>query len=214
MHENEIPKTKILIVDDEKLICDGLKNLFSKSRSMKVAGIAYSGLEAIEKAKEINPDIILMDIKMPGMDGIECTRTILGLFPEIKILMLSGKSQKKYVKAAIKAGAHGYLIKELNFKELTKAIRNILNGKTHVWDPVVLSKAHIGFEEFSTQEKEILILISNGKSNKLIAKKLHIPYPTLQRIKVDMRKKVHAKNDAQMINIAYKHHFLSADELI
>ena len=204
---------KILVVDDHHLVRNGSKLLFSKNRSMQIIGMAHDGLEAVQKSRELNPDVILMDVEMPHLNGIEATRKIVQEFPHIKVLMISGHPNPLYVKNALEAGARGYITKDTPLRELIHAIKTIMKDKTYLWERLPPTEQNItfGFETFTEREKEILKLISLGKKNKYIAEKLYISIPTLRVHKLNMRKKVKAKSDIEMLMLALKYHFLSLD---
>lgn len=123
-------KRKILVVDDHQMFRDGLKAILSCEKDMEVVGEAENGQEAIARTRELHPDVILMDVKMPVMDGVEATRRIIAEMPEVKILALSTYSGDHYASAMQRAGARGYFIKGDNIEELTAAIREAANSET------------------------------------------------------------------------------------
>lgn len=119
----------VLIADDHKLVRDGLRILINRQDDMEVAGEAQDGNEAVRLAKKLRPDVVIMDISMPGLDGIEATRRILKENQTIKVIALSMHSDRMFVKGMMDAGASGYLLKDCAFEELAKAIRCVINDK-------------------------------------------------------------------------------------
>ena len=212
--KKEIEKNiKILAVDDHHATCDGIKSFFSKTREIRVAGIAHNGLEAVQKTGEILPDIILMDVEMPFLNGIEATKRILKEFPHTKILMFSAYPSPIYVKQSLEAGARGYAIKDSSLKELARAIKKIMKGQIYLWDnlPATEENIALGFESFTNRETEILNWMFLCKSPSQIAKKMHITLSTLHTYKTTMRKKVKALNDMELVMLALKHRYLTLD---
>jgi DNA-binding NarL/FixJ family response regulator len=126
--EKEIVKKRVLIVDDHKMFRDGLKALINRQADMEVIGKAENGQQAIEVARELQPDVILMDVKMPVMDGIEATRQILSEMPGIKILALSMYTDNGFIRGMLHIGAQGYIAKDSDPEELYKAIRRIASS--------------------------------------------------------------------------------------
>ena len=199
-------KIRVLIVDDHPVVRKGLKMLLNNALNIEVVGEAIDGLEAIHQAHELNPDIILMDLLMPRMDGIAATIDIKRDNPAARILILSSFSEDDKVFPAIKAGASGYLLKDSMPEELVQAIHNIYNGRPSL-HPVIASKL---MEEFNKQEEsgsqqelltdrevEVLKLIANGFSNQEIASKLVISERTVSTHISNILDKLHLANRTQ-----------------
>lgn len=182
-------RIRLLIVDDHKLVREGLKAVFKQSRDMEVVGEAGSGEEAIELAKELKPDVTLMDISMPGMNGIQATRGIREKDPKAKIVMLTMLDQEGYVYEAVKAGCTGYMLKNTSAEDLMHAIRTVNEGKAllhpdataHLLKEFVLL-ADVKARDYglSTREIEVLQLLAEGSTNKDIAKELWISEQTVK----------------------------------
>ena len=180
-------KTRVLIVDDHKMFCESLSSLFSMKKEVAVLGTANSGKEAIHKAELLKPDIILMDIEMEGLDGIETMRKIREKLPSTEVIMLTMHSDEEYVLEAIKAGAKGYVLKDFSSSQLLEAIKSVRKGGIF-FDPKSSQKVirslqnqhgeekGIGEEKstLSLREREILRLISEGYTNKEISNRLFI----------------------------------------
>ena len=119
---------RILIVDDQRLMCDGLKSMLETNDDIEVVGVAYDGLQAVRQALQIKPDIILLDIRMPQMDGVEAVGKIKEKLPETKVIMLTTFNDREYIMNSIANGAEGYLLKDMDTDELISSVKNIMNG--------------------------------------------------------------------------------------
>ena len=182
---------RILICDDQDLVCEGLKAILSTDPDLDVVGVANDGTEAIEMIPACQPDLILMDLKMPGMNGIHATRHIHQQHPQIHILVLTTYDADNWVFDAIRAGARGYLLKDTPRERLIAAIKETFTGKTPV-DPNVAGKlfAHVKQQTFmpdtsiasllSEREKEVLGLLGKGLSNAEIAAKIYLSEGTVR----------------------------------
>ncbi|MBN2547643.1 MAG: response regulator transcription factor [Anaerolineales bacterium] len=182
---------RVLICDDQTVICDGLEMILSADAEILVVGTAYDGAEAVEKIPHTSPDLVLMDLKMPGMNGIQATRLIRQNYPEIKVLVLTTFGEDEWVYDAIRSGAAGYLLKGTPRADLLKAIKGTIEGKTHV-DPEVAGRlfdhiAHDSGQEITTlaqdlseRELEILRLLAKGFTNAEIADRLYLTRGTVR----------------------------------
>ena len=180
---------KVMIVDDHNLVREGLKAVFSQGDEIEVIGEAGSGEEAIEMVDKVKPDVILMDISMPGMNGIQATKLIRDKHPDAKIVILTMLDQEGYVYEAIKAGATGYMLKSTSSDELVNAIQTVNEGKAllHPDATAQLLKEFVTLAEnkakdygLSNREMEVLQLLSEGKTNKEVAKALWISEQTVK----------------------------------
>jgi len=182
---------RILICDDQDLVCEGLKAILSTDLDLEVVGVANDGAEAIEMISTCQPDLVLMDLKMPGMNGIHATRHIHQQYPQVHVLVLTTYDADNWVFDAIRAGARGYLLKDTPRERLIAAIKETVTGKTPV-DPNVAGKlfAHVQQQTsipdtsiaslLSEREKEVLGLLGKGLSNAEIATKIYLSEGTVR----------------------------------
>lgn len=191
----------ILLVDDHEIVREGVKLLVNSQTDMKVVGEAANGEEAFEKIAALNPDIVLMDISMPELNGMQATKKIRRVFPKVKILTLSRHTDDGYLQQMIQAGANGYVLKQSAPNELLNAIRIVGEGKSYL-DPTLTEKVMGGYIRQSTalsnaskvhitdRETEIIRLIAWGYSNKEIAVRLAISVKTVEAHKANAMKKL------------------------
>ena len=181
-------KIKILIVDDHLVVREGLSAMLSRKPNIEVVGEAENGAQAINKADELSPDIVLMDLRMPEVDGVEAMRRIKQQHPEINFIVLTTYDNDEYIFKGIEAGARAYLLKDSPREELFKAIDAVYRGESLI-EPAVATRvldklielSHQGpATELSKREIEVLELIAKGTGNKLIADKLNISESTVK----------------------------------
>jgi DNA-binding NarL/FixJ family response regulator len=187
MNESTHTRIKILITDDHLVVREGLSAMLSREKDIEVVGEAENGLQAIEKARELHPDIILMDLRMPEVDGIEAMRRIKLENPDIKFIILTTYDNDEYIFKGIESGARAYLLKDSPREDLFRAIRVVSRGGSLI-EPAVAGKVLDRFVELSRQEQisatlsdrelEVLNLIARGASNKVVASSLNISEST------------------------------------
>lgn len=198
----DMGKKKIVIAEDHTILREGLKALLSSSTELEVVGEAEDGREAVKLASELRPDLILMDLSMPRMNGIEAIKEIKKRNPEIKILILTVYKTEEYVLASLQAGADGYILKEANHSEFLLAIKNVLMGK-HYLSPEISGKVIEGYlkgkqehtpvtvwETLTSREREILKLVGEGYKNREIADDLFISLKTVEKHRENLMKKL------------------------
>ena len=204
---------KILIADDQRLFRQGLRSLLEQEKDFEVVGEAADGQDAFTLVQEANPDIVLMDVEMPKLDGIHATRLIVERYPQIKILMLSVHNEDERVVSAIRSGASGYILKDADHKEFVKIIRSTFAGKRITspflanLTPRILYKIHEPsrlVEEMDEEikkkfsltgrEKELLVLLLKGKSNKEISDLLYVSTETVKTHLQNIYRKLGVKN--------------------
>jgi DNA-binding NarL/FixJ family response regulator len=180
-------KIRVLVVDDHPVVREGLATMLARAKDIDVVGQAEDGLKAVEKAAELLPDIILMDLRMPGIDGIEAMRRIKAAHPEIQFIILTTYDNDEYIFKGIESGARAYLLKDSPREDLFRAIRGVSKGESLI-EPAVagkvlnrfaeLSRQAAGSETLSERETEVLTLMAKGSGNKAIAYSLNISEST------------------------------------
>jgi NarL family two-component system response regulator LiaR len=207
---------KILLCDDQAVIRDGLEMLLNLEKDFQVVGVAQDGSEAVEFAAKKQPDLILMDLKMPIMNGIEATREIHTKFPNIKILVLTTYDDDEWVFDAIRAGASGYLLKDTSRQKIIEAIRGTVEGKSFI-DPAVAGKllnqvaskqtqpTSILTDKLTERELDVLRLIAKGINNSQIANQLHLSEGTVRNHVSAILEKLGVSDRTQAAVIAIQH---------
>lgn len=210
-------KIRILITDDHQMFRAGMTALLNSQGDMQVVGEASEGQEALTKVKELKPKVVLMDIAMPGLGGLEATRLIKDQFPEVEILTVTMHDAEEYFFEMLKAGTSGYILKESPPSELFAAIREVARGGAHMSAAMVrnllndyLRRAKTGEESQSyggltEREREVLRLLADGKSNQEIARQLVIAPSTVQTHCGRIMGKLNLENRAQLIKYALRH---------
>jgi len=207
---------KILLCDDQAVIRDGMEMLLQLEKDFEVVGAAQDGYEAVELTDQKKPDLILMDLKMPGMNGIEATREIRKRHPTVKILVLTTYDDDEWVFDAIRAGASGYLLKDTPRQKIVEAIRGTMDGKSFV-DPGVAGKllnqvasnqtqpASILTEKLTERELDVLRLLAKGMTNTDIAGQLHLSEGTVRNHVSAILEKLNVSDRTQAAVIAIQH---------
>jgi DNA-binding NarL/FixJ family response regulator len=206
---------RVLLADDHKIVREGMRSLLEKEPDIDVVAMADNGRKAIQLARELKPDVAVLDIAMPEMNGIEATRRISSDDPEITVLVLSMHSARRFVTEALSAGAKGYLLKDCASEELVRAIRTVAANETYLSPKVagVIVKDYLKHspettlspESFLTnREREILQLISEGKSTKEIAFKLAVSIKTIETHRHQIMKKLNLHSVAELTKYAIR----------
>ena len=203
---------KIILADDHTIVRHGLSRSFQQETDIEVIGQAKDGLSIVELARELSPDIVVMDIAMPDLNGMEATRQIMEELPHVKVIGLSMHSSDKYVREMFRAGASGYLLKDCSFEELVEAIRTVADGKTYVSPSIsdIVVKEYISrphkeasaFSILSQREREVLQLLVEGKTTKQTAVCLHISPKTVEVHRLRIMNKLNMNNIAQLTRYA------------
>lgn len=192
---------KLIIVDDDSLICKSLTIMLSKESDIEVLGTAANGEEAVALCEKTRPDIVLMDIRMPLMDGIQATRHIKKLYPNIQIMMLTTFQDKSNIEMALKAGAEGYLLKTDKISDIASKLR-ILNNGTAVLDSGILktltAPPAIATEKLTKREQDVFELAVKGLTNKEIAAQLFLGEGTVRNVLSIVMDKLNVKNRTQL----------------
>ena len=204
---------RILLADDHTILRHGLSQSIGQQGDMEIIGQASDGLTAIRLNRELRPDLIIMDIRMPDMNGIEAAREILRDHPEVRIIALSMHSSKRFVTEMFKAGACGYLLKDCDFEELAGAIRTVMEGKTYlspsISDVIVDHYMRSNepeqssiFSVLTKRERQVLQLLAEGKTTKQVGMQLHISPKTVEAHRLNIMNKLDIDNIAQLTKYA------------
>ncbi len=213
---------RIIVADDHTIVRHGLTKLLQQETDVEVVAQAQNGHATVELARELSPDVIVMDVGMPDLNGIDATQQILRENPEIKVLALSMHSGRKFVVAMLKAGASGYLLKDCALEELTGALQTILSGRiylspaitdivvdSYVRQPAEAEKS--AFSVLSQREREVLQLMAEGNTTKQIALRLHISPKTVEGHRLRLMSKLDIDNIAQLTKYAIQEGLTSAE---
>ncbi len=206
---------KITLADDHKITREGLLNMLEDEPDMKVIGEAENGRRALELCVTNSPDIVIMDVTMPDMNGISATRRITSECPKTKVIALSMHSDKRFVRGMFEAGASGYLLKDCAFEELVRAIRAVSNGQFYV-SPAISgvvveeilkqpgAKRGLRASVLTDREREIVQLLAEGKSTKEIAYRLHLSVKTVETHRRRTMEKLELRSIAELTKFAIK----------
>ena len=205
----------IILADDHKMVREGLKNIIEKQSDMKIIAEANNGASAILLSKQHNPDVVVMDISMPDISGIDATKTILKTCPKTRVMILSMHADSRFVKEAVSAGALGYVLKDSASEELIFAIRKIYDGEaflsSKITENMIKSLNNVGTEiMLSSRELEVLKFIAEGLATKSIASKLGISAKTVEAHRHQIMEKLHIHSVAELTKYAIREGITSA----
>jgi len=215
---------RILIADDHALFRDGLRALFAEEEDIELVGEAANGEEAVQKAIELKPDVVVMDIMMPVMNGIEATRRIRSAVPETKVLALSMYDDEEYVQQMLTADASGYTLKRATSDELLRALREVVSGGMPL-DPAVAAKVVKGYvrrvqqgdedqtsaTELTPRELEVLRLVAEGLTNQAIAERLGLSRRTVDAHRTNLMHKLDMHDVTDLVKYALRRGIISLD---
>ena len=207
----------ILLADDHDVVRKGMKMLLEDETDVKIVGEAYDGLDAIEKVKMLMPNVVILDLTMPRMTGIEAAKIISEEYPDVKILIFSMHNNREYIISSVENGANGYLLKDTGKQELMRAIKAVSDGRKYF--PPEISEVIIDellaktasnqdnsdkpiFQKITPKEKQILGMIVQGFNSREIADKLFLSIRTVDNHRANMMKKTKAKNTADLVMMA------------
>jgi two-component system, NarL family, response regulator NreC len=207
-------KISVLIADDHRLVRDGLKTIIDSSNDIHVVGEASNGLEVLKKVEELKPNVILLDISMPKLNGMEAARRIRKEHPETKILILTMHEEEEYALKMVRLGVSGYLLKDSTALEVMEAIRSVYNGKAFFSPQIakVIAESYREavagkedpYERLNDREREILQLITEGHTNKQIAEILFISPKTVDNHRTNLMRKLDIHSTADLVRWATK----------
>ncbi|HRV95264.1 MAG TPA: response regulator transcription factor [Anaerolineae bacterium] len=215
---------RVLICDDQEVVCEGLRVILNSAAGIEVAGVAYDGAAALDLIPTAKPDLVLMDLKMPGLNGIQATRLIHQQYPEIRVLVLTTYDGDEWVLDAIRSGAAGYLLKDSPREALIAAIKGTIDGKTHV-DPGVAGTLLAQITrtgtppttsltaDLSERELEVLRHLARGLTNLDIADRLHLSEGTIRNYVSAVFTKLGVSDRTQAAVIALRYGLVDLNEL-
>jgi NarL family two-component system response regulator LiaR len=220
---NNEEKIRVAIADDQRLLVKGLVDVVNAEPGMEVVGEAHTGEEAVSLCLEVEPDVVLMDLSMPVMDGVSATRKILALLPRTRVLILTVHTDDAHVFQGIKAGAEGYILKDCTPEDLARAIRTVHAGDT-IMAPGIAQKMLSTFEgirseaesiapRLTDRELEVVRALARGKSNKEIASTLGISEKTVRNHASNIYKKLHIFDRTQAVIYAIRRGLVDLEEL-
>jgi two-component system response regulator NreC len=217
-----VNRVQVLVAEDHQTVREGLKMLIDREVDMQIVGEAADGTEAINKALTLRPQVVVMDLSMPGMSGLNATRKLKEMAPDIHIVALTRHSEGRYLQDLLKAGASGYVLKQSSSEELIRAIRSVVAGNSYL-DPAVtgemVKKYSAGeaksfsasSESLSQREEEVLRLIAAGYSNKEIANRLDISVKTVEAHKANSIRKLGLKGRIDIVHYALMQGWLKSN---
>lgn len=215
-------KVRVLIADDHTVFCDCLKKVLEMQEDLEVVGVAKSGPEAVRRAEETRPDVVLMDIQMPVLDGVRATKLIKELLPSTNILILTMHIEDKYLVDAIEAGASGYLLKELSVSEVVQAVRSVASGN-YMLTPAAVKKLlkranrederNTSHFQLTRRELEVISLVAAGLTNKEIANKLCVSLSTVKNHLSNIFAKLQCSNRAELVSKAINEELVKPAEI-
>ncbi|MEI6520814.1 MAG: response regulator transcription factor [bacterium] len=212
---------KIIIVDDHKIVRQGLKSLIENNPEYKIVGETGNGKDAVELIIEFEPDVVIMDISLPEMTGIDATRRIMDVSPSTKVIALSMHDDRQIIQDMLLAGAVGYLLKESAYEELMKAVTVVLNGQVYLSQTIsdLLVRDYVyrlrnndnGISTLTPREREIWVLLAEGMSSVEIAEKLYLSPRTVDTHRKNLMDKLDADNIAGLVKIAIREGVIKLD---
>ncbi|MBE0508358.1 MAG: response regulator [Marinospirillum sp.] len=204
--------TRVLIVDDHELVRTGIERVLADTEGIEVVGQACDGEKAITMARDLAPDIVLMDVKMPGIGGVEATRKITRSNPDVYVIGLTASGDNTFVQRLLQAGARGYLTKGTSFEEVVRAIRLVASGQHYV-DPTLASGLLVRdpqnssnpFDQLSDREMQVTLMIVNCQKVQEIADSLFVSPRTVNTYRYRIFEKLGVRNDVELTHLAMRH---------
>lgn len=208
---------KIILIDDHEMVRLGLKSFFNLQEDIEVVGEAINGKDGISLALEKRPDVVVMDLVMPEMDGVEATLQLLSEWPEAKILVLTSYLDNEKIYPVIEAGARGYMLKTSSAAEILNAVRKVANGNISIQNEVdkkfrAYEEEPRLYEELTNRETDILNLLAKGYDNQSIANELFISLKTVKTHVSNILSKLNVDDRTQAVVYAFKHHLVPQDD--
>ena len=222
LNMQELKPIRVMLAEDHAIVREGLRSLLERQPDMEIVCEAEDGRMAVERARELLPDVVIMDITMPNLNGIESTRQIINEFPQIKVIALSVHSKRRFVADMLRAGAAGYVLKECPLDELVQAIRAVTTGESYLSSKITgvvvedykKCLATVDDSQLSTltsREREVLQLVAEGKSTKQIASELHVSTKTVEAHRQKIKGKLNAHTIADLVKIAINENLIALE---
>jgi len=213
----------VLLVDDHPIVRQGLRNLLDSMPDFKVVGEAGDGLQALEMVEKVQPQVLVIDVVMPGLTGLEVTQRVKRQWPAVKVIILSMQNNEAYVVSALKSGASGYILKDTGPEELVDAIRTVVKGERYLSKQLSeriinayvskMDEAEVDpYDTLTNREKEILHLVAEGYTNQEIAERLFISPRTAELHRSNVLNKLSLKNQIDLVRFAIKRGILPLDQ--
>jgi DNA-binding NarL/FixJ family response regulator len=219
------PGSRLVLVEDHAILREGLRALLELEPDLRIAGESTNGIDAVELVRNLVPSLVITDIALPGRSGIELIGFLRQVQPTVKILVLTAHNSEEYIRAALNAGADGYVLKDASRAELLQAVRAILSGQTFLCasvtakvvsgylrpkaqDPALLSAEHV-----TGREREVLTQVALGSSNKLIARALGVSVKTVEKHRANLMRKLTLHNTAAVTRFAIRHGMVAATDV-
>jgi DNA-binding NarL/FixJ family response regulator len=210
---------RILIADDHGVVAEGLKHLVEAQTDLQVVALAVDGRDAVRQARDLQPDVVLMDLSMPELNGADATRAILDRDPKCRVIVLSMYSEREYVRRALKAGAVGYVVKRSAAKEVVDAIRAVHAGQRYlsprvadvVLDDYAADPADDLLARLSQREREVLQLLAEGRTGAQIAERLSLSQKTVETYRARLVEKLGIRDVAGLVRFAIQRGIVSLD---
>lgn len=211
----------VLIVDDHDLVRAGINHMLSQAEGINVLGEASTGETAVQMTRELSPDVVLMDVKMPGIGGLEATRKLLRISPNVKVLVVTVCDDDLFPSRLLQAGAVGYLTKGASMDEMLQAIRTVFTGQRYISPEVAkqLAFKHLvndnesPFDALSERELQVMLMITEGMKVQDIAEKLHLSPKTVNSYRYRIFEKLTVKNDVELTHLAIRHNVLDMPDV-
>lgn len=213
----------VFLADDHAVVRDGLRTLLEIEENFTVVGVASNGREAVRQVEKLRPDVVIMDLSMPELNGIDATRKIVGGCPETRVIILSMHATREHIHRALQAGAKGYLLKECAGAEVVKAVRSVHSGNRYLSQPVseIIIDDYLSgrpadehtdpLERLSTREREILQLVVEGNASAKIADVLFLSPKTVETYRSRIMTKLNIKDLPSLVRFAIRHGLISLD---
>jgi two-component system nitrate/nitrite response regulator NarL len=202
-------KVKVMLVDDHILVLEGIRARLEREEGIEVVGQATDGKEALELIEDLNPDVVMMDVSMPNMNGIEATKIFQERYPDLKVLILSMHDNREYISQLMLHGAKGYILKDVSVEEMVRAIRSVADGATYICRAATETFFRYGEKQepaeskLTSREEAILTRVARGLSSKAISNELNISARTVESHRQNIKTKLQLNTTAELTKYAY-----------